>query len=79
MLHLSFETLALIHKNFENFLENIMIIPCRGVIRKCEPVNCESKNLRVVSYLINNLRDNLSESCDIYQCAHCCKLANVIK
>ena len=55
-LHLSFETLALLHKNFKNLLENVMIIPCKWVIRKCEPVNCESNNLRVVSKLTSNLR-----------------------
>ena len=79
MIRLSFETLALPHQNFEKLLENIMTISYRGVIRKCESMNCESNNLRIVSYLINNLPVNLSASCKTYQCGHCFNLANVTK
>ena len=76
MLHPSFETLALLHKSFGHLLENIMIILWKGVIRKCQLVNCESKSLRVVRYLANNLRVNPSASCELYYFAHCFKSRN---
>ena len=76
MLHPSFETLALLHKSFGHLLKNIMIILCKGVIRKCQLVNCESKNLRVVRYLANNLRVNPSASCELYYFVHCFKSRN---
>ena len=48
MLHLSFETLAMQQKIFGNFMENVMIIPCKGVIQKCQPVNYKLNTFQVL-------------------------------
>ena len=50
MVHFSFETLALLYKNFGNLVENAMTPSYKGAIPKCGPVNCDSKILGAVSY-----------------------------
>ena len=55
MVHLSFETLALQHKNLETFWKNVLTILCKVAIKQCKPVNCTSENLQAVAYEQKNL------------------------
>lgn len=55
MVHLSFETLALQHKNSETFWKNVLTILCKGAIKQCKPVNCKSENLQAAACEQKNL------------------------
>ena len=65
---LNFKTLALLHKNFRN-LENAMIVLCKSVVLKCEYVSCKPSKLRVKPSL----------NSDLCQSAHCFIFANETK
>ena len=66
---LSFETSALLHKNFGNLLEDVMIVTCKGVVLICEYVSCKPSNLLVKP----------SMNCDLYQSTHCFNSVNETK
>ena len=59
----------LLHKNFGNLPENVMMVLCKRVILICKYVRCKPSNLRVKPSL----------NCDLYQFAHCFNFANKTK